>query len=181
MTEKNRLSKYSFTLRAGICLLAIAVWLLSLYVGEKPAPAVKQGQGNAISAAPPAMASATAIKAVTPEDYAKELDPAGNVLVQLCKPEQCAADFAVLERLKPSFAGVKFVQMNSADNPDFANRLEKEQELMVKGDSSIGPLVYPVYVFKSSDLQVAPPLKSEEELEQFIATNAASDVPEIGK
>lgn len=181
MIEKDPLFEYSFALRAGLCLLIILVWLLSLYVGDKPAPAVKMGTGKVTSVPPPAVVSAAAIKAVTPADYAKELDPAGKVLIQLCKPEQCAADLAVLERLKPSFAEVKFVQMNSADNHDFAQRLEKEQELMTKGDSSIGPLVYPVYVFKSSDLQVAPPLKSDDELKQFIATNSASDAPEIGK
>ncbi len=181
MTNKERIFTCSFALRAGLCLLILAVWLLSLHADVKPDNAVNGKSGRASALVPPAVATPEAIKKVTPADYAKELDPAGKVLIQLCKPEQCAADLAVLLRLKPDFAEVKFVQMSSADNPDFAQRLEKEQELMVKGDSSIGPLVYPVYIFKSSDLQVAPPLKSDDELKQFIATNATSDAAEIAE
>lgn len=122
----------------------------------------------------------TTIKMVTPADYAAELDTSDNVLIQLCLPEQCAADRAVLERVAPSFSAVKFVQMSTADNTEFAGRLKAENEASIKKDSSIKPLAYPVYIYKGADLNIAP-VTSEEELRTFIETNLSADAPEVEK
>jgi carboxyl-terminal processing protease len=51
MIEKNPLFKYSFALRAGLCLLIVAVWLLSLYAGEKPSNSVNGQSGSVTNAA----------------------------------------------------------------------------------------------------------------------------------
>lgn len=120
----------------------------------------------------------TTIKMVTPADYAAELDTSNNVLIQLCLPEQCAADRAVLERVGPSFSNVKFVQMSTADNTEFAGRLKAENEASIKKNSSIKPLAYPVYIYKGADLNIAP-VTSEEELRKFIETNLSADAPEV--
>ncbi len=178
MIDKNGIPKFATVIVEIIVILAFGAFLNHTSSGNS------QGKGEAVVKQPVAAAAASSpssIKLITPNDYASELDKANNVLIQLCKTEECTANRAVLERLQAEFADVKFVQMNSADNAEFADRLEREQEQVAKADKSQSALVYPVYVFKSADLQVAPPLKTDDELKQFIATNLSAGAPEIAK
>lgn len=178
MIDKNSIQKFVPAIAAIIVVIAVGAFFIHTW------PVDSQGQGEAGVKQPVAAAAATtpsSIILVTANDYATELDKADNVLIQLCKPQACASDRSVLERIQTEFAGVKFVQMNSTDNAEFALRLEREQEQVAKADKSQSALVYPVYIFKSADLQVAPPLNTDEELKQFIATNLSAGAPEITK
>ncbi len=149
------------------CLLIISVWLISAFW---------RGHSSPVGVRQP-VATGGEIKVVTPADYAAELDNASNVLIQVCKPGQCKADKDVLARVRQGFAQVKFVQMSSKDNVDFAERLEREQAELAKINKTAIGLQYPVYVFKGNDLNVAPPLRTDDEVKQFIATNVAANVP----
>ncbi|HNB23945.1 MAG TPA: hypothetical protein PKZ32_16125 [Candidatus Melainabacteria bacterium] len=166
MTAKNTYRQISLVVYLLITAVIIAVWLFSL----------SSGSGKAVDKASQTAATAP-VKIVTPADYAAELDNSDNVLIQLCKPEQCDADRKVLERVKGGFATVKFVQMSSRDNPEFAQRLESEQQQLAKANNSQDTLAYPVYIFKGADLNVAPHLESEAQLKQFIATNIPEEAP----
>lgn len=166
MTEKSKAERMTTLFLSLATAFIVTVWLISVY-HHKDSAVVK----------PSAASSAATIKMVAPADYASELDNTDNVLIQLCKPEQCEADRAVLERVRPGFDQVKFVQMSSRDNVEFAQRLESEQQQVAKASKSQSALVYPVYIFKSADLQVAPPLQNDDELKQFIATNISKDDP----
>lgn len=132
-------------------------------------PAHKHGDAEHKHADAKQTSSAIAIKMLTPADYATELDTADKVLIQVCLPENCASDRAVLERIAVDFDNVKFVQMSTADNKEFALRIEQEQKVLVEKDSSLKPLAYPVYAFKGADLNIAP-VSSEEELKALIAS-----------
>lgn len=168
MTEKSKAERITTLFLSLATAFIVTVWLISVdHDRERGGTVVK----------PTAVSSAATIKMVAPADYASELDNADNVLIQLCKPEQCDADRAVLERVKSGFDQVKFVQMSSRDNVEFAQRLESEQKQVAKASQSKSALIYPVYIFKSADLNVAPPLQSDDELKQFIATNISKDDP----
>lgn len=140
-------------------------------------PSGDKSYGKGVPQTPASLTNAAepggTIKMVTPADYATELDTSNSVLIQLCKPEKCASDVAVMQQLKPGFDNVKFVQMSTVDNAEFANRLEKEQAVLIKKDSTFKPLAYPVYVFKGADLQIAP-VTTTEELRKFVEMNVAS-------
>ncbi len=154
--------KILMTLLAVIALAAI----LSL------TPDVKDTRTHPALASPANQATSE-IKMVTPSQYETEM--AGQVLIQLCKPEDCNADKAMLEGLPTSFIGVKFVQMATEDNREFVERLEREREQVPY--SNIAKPTYPLYIFKGADLQVAPEIKSQAELRQFIEMNASYERP----
>lgn len=168
MTEKSKTERMTTLFLSLATAFIVTAWLISAFYDS--------GKGSAVFK-PIAASTGATIKMVVPADYASELDNVDNVLIQLCKPEQCDADRAVLERVRSGFDQVKFVQMSSRDNVEFAQRLESEQQQVAKASQSQSALIYPVYIFKSADLNVAPPLRSDDELKQFIATNISKDEP----
>jgi hypothetical protein len=176
INEKTKGISFSSALCIAFALALIALPIF--FDGTTPPTKAENATQHRDAITAQAKETSGTIKKVTAADYATELDTADNVLIQLCKPDQCATDRAALEALQPGFKNVKFVQMNIADNAEFANRLETEQNQMAKQDKSIKPLSYPVYIFKGADLQVAPALKSEAELKQFIEVNASALTPE---
>ena len=136
-----------------------------------------------------------AVQIVTSANNYVEMDSMPQALIQLCRDE-CATSKKVLEKLASNYASVTFVQMNTANNLEFTARMEREQQLTAEAahngfvrfwrscmrwlgwGGEYAPVQYPIYVFKGSDLNVAPELVSDKDLKTFIEVNASYSTEE---
>lgn len=151
---------------------------------------VSLGSAHAESASQP-----NAVQIVTSSNNYAEMDSMPQALIQLCKDE-CTANKKVLEKLAPDYSSVAFVQMKTADNLDFTARMEREQQLTAESThwaivrvwrswmrwlgwgGEYAPVLYPMYIFKGSDLNVAPEIASNKDLKTFIEINASYSTEE---
>lgn len=164
-----------------LTILAVNLTAVNFAFADETAPASEQ-----VPAEAPAQ-----VQIVTDKHNYEEMDKLSQAMIQLCQPDECAAQIGVLNRLAPMFKGVAFVQMSTADNTEFANRIKQEEEegaemehyffvrwwraLMryVGWGGELAKVQYPVYIFKSDALNVAHGVTSIDDLKKFVNWNAS--------
>ncbi|MBX9940805.1 MAG: PDZ domain-containing protein [Candidatus Obscuribacterales bacterium] len=117
------------------------------------------------------------IKKVVESDFLKpDFATGGNVLIQICRSEDCTEEWQLLETLAKQFPDVEFMQADTAANPSLVERLSKQQR-SIAADSS---LALPVYLYVNGNIQVAPPGTAQlADVTKFVQINRSSGGPQL--
>ncbi len=167
-------------------LLVKTVWLvalaLTIHIDEGASEQALQAQPTGLKVPgvstvfQPGM-QAKPIRKVVENDFSKpDFAAGGNVLIQVCRSQQCAEQMSLLEALSSQFPDVEFMQADEASNKMLVERLAREQEAMTKGSK----LALPVYLYVNGNIQVAPTGTADlSDLKKFVELNRTGGGPQM--